>query len=107
MNKSAGANIIQWNCRGYKPNYEELKILIQDLKPSVIALQETKLPLYQSPCCKGYEPLYKNHIGTEKACGGVALLIKAGIPHSNVILNTPLQAICAKVTLNKQTIAVC
>ena len=51
--------------------------------------------------------MYKNHLSTDKACGGVALLIKDGIPHSNVLLKTPLQATCAKVTMNKKAVSVC
>ena len=33
--------IIQWNCRGYKANYDELLLLIAELNPSALCLQET------------------------------------------------------------------
>ena len=33
--------IIQWNCRGYKANYDELLQLIGELNPTAICLQET------------------------------------------------------------------
>ena len=36
-------SIIQWNCRGLKPNYEEIKTSIADYSPLVISLQETYL----------------------------------------------------------------
>ena len=33
--------IIQWNCSGYKTNYNELLLLIAELKPTMICLQES------------------------------------------------------------------
>ncbi len=36
-------NIIQWNCRGLRNNFNDLQILVQDLKPSALCLQETFL----------------------------------------------------------------
>ena len=33
--------IIQWNCCGYKANYDELLLLIAELNPTAICLQET------------------------------------------------------------------
>ena len=35
--------IIQWNCRGLRPRYEELILLLTLLRPSVFCLQETYL----------------------------------------------------------------
>jgi len=35
--------VLQWNCRGLKPNYEEIKCLLFDHNPYVICLQETLL----------------------------------------------------------------
>ncbi len=37
----AYTNIIQWNCRGVRPNYNELKLLIDKYCPIVFCLQET------------------------------------------------------------------
>ena len=36
-------NIIQWNCRGLKANYEEIKSLLCDNIPLIVSLQETLL----------------------------------------------------------------
>ena len=33
--------IIQWNCHGYKANYDKLLLLIVELNPTIICLQET------------------------------------------------------------------
>ena len=36
-------NIIQWNCRGLKPKFDEISLLLSQQKPSVFCLQETFL----------------------------------------------------------------
>ena len=36
-------NILQWNCRSIKANYEELTLLVNELKPVALCLQETFL----------------------------------------------------------------
>ena len=33
-------NILQWNCRGFSTNVEELSILIDKYKPVALCLQE-------------------------------------------------------------------
>ena len=35
--------IIQWNCRGLKPNYNEVSLLNSEYNPSVFCFQETFL----------------------------------------------------------------
>ena len=34
-------NIIQWNYRGIKPNFEEIKCIMINYNPDIICLQET------------------------------------------------------------------
>ena len=34
-------SILQWNCRGFRPNFEEIKNLISNFRPYILALQET------------------------------------------------------------------
>ena len=34
--------IIQWNCCGYKANYNELLLLVTELNPTILCLKETK-----------------------------------------------------------------
>ena len=36
-------SIIQWNCRGLRHNYNELKLLISSHNPIAVCLQETYL----------------------------------------------------------------
>ena len=94
--------IIQWNCRGFEANRQELDMLVQKYNPYIICLQETLI--------KGDNKLsfkyYKNYdkAGTIDAegryHGGVAVLVKESIPQSDIKLTTNLQAIAARVTLN-------
>ena len=35
--------ILQWNCRGIGPNYEELLLLLNKYNPKIVCLQETFL----------------------------------------------------------------
>ena len=36
-------NILQWNCRSIKANFEELNLLLNEQKPVAVCLQETFL----------------------------------------------------------------
>ena len=66
----------------------------------MFGLQETFLTSSKTPSFSGFSILTKNSpndIGT----GGVALLINKSCLFSEVHLNTPLQVVAARVTLNK------
>ena len=91
-------SIIQWNVRGFQANFEELALLSRRYKPPV--LQETFLTSSKTPSFSGFNILTKNSIN-DRATGGVALLINKSYLFSEVHLNTPLQTVAARVTLNK------
>ncbi len=46
--------IVQWNCRGLKHNFNELKLLISTHNPIAICLQETYLKDTDKISFKGY-----------------------------------------------------
>ena len=93
-------SIIQWNLRGFQANFEELALLSRRYKPAVVGLQETFLTSSKTPSFSGFSILTKNS-PNDRATGGVALLINKSYLFSEVHLNTPLQAVAARVTLNK------
>ena len=93
-------SIIQWNLRGFQANFEELTLLSRRYKPAVFGLQETFLTSSKTPLFSGFSILTKNSLN-DRATGGVALLINKSYLFSEVHLNTPLQAMAARVTLNK------
>ena len=98
--------IIQWNCRGLKPNFNELLILIMSLCPAVVCLQETFLKSDDNINMRDFT-LY-NFIKTtgERASGGASIIINNKIPQSEIHLNTTLQAVAISATLHR-TITIC
>ena len=93
-------NLVQWNIRGLRSNYEELKLLLNKTSTSVVALQDCKLGEEQlSP--RGYALLKGNC-----PAGEAALLINQRVVHTELTLNSTLHAVAATVTLNK-TFTIC
>ena len=93
-------SIFQWNLRGFRANYEELVLLSKQYKPAVIALQETLLTNSKLPTFSGFNILNKNSLNSK------ALTINNSYLFSEVQLNTPLQAVAARLTLSK-AVTVC
>ena len=46
--------IIQWNCRGLKPNYNEVSLLISEYNQSLFCFQETFLKPDDNISLKGF-----------------------------------------------------
>ena len=46
--------IIQWNCRGLKPKFDEISIILEQHKPSIFCLQETFLKPNDNVTLKGF-----------------------------------------------------
>ena len=101
------ATIMQWNCRGLYHHFEQLKLLLQQYNPAVLCLQETKLKAEQEilGLCN-FSKYKKNYTQGIIASGGVALLVRNDIIQSELELNTPLQAVAARVTLNGKAISI-
>jgi ribonuclease HI len=107
MTNPKQANILQWNCRGIKPNYEEIKCLIADYNSTIICLQETFLKESDNVRLKGYNDYNVTSTSIDgKAIGGSSILVKGGTPHEVLQLNTGLQAVAVKATLHR-TITLC
>ena len=86
------SNLLQWNCRGIKPNFCEFRLLCDQYDPILCCLQETFLSSTDFNI-RGFNSYHytSQDIGG-RACGGVSILVKEGIPQSEVQLNTTLQA---------------
>ena len=98
--------IIQWNIRGAKVNYCELLLLITKYCPAIICLQETHLKNNSALNMKNYYSYNYIKQHTDRPCGGSSIIINNNIPHSEIILNTNMQAVAISATLHK-TITVC
>ena len=93
-------SIVQRNLRGFQANFEKLALLSRQYKPAVFRLQETVLTSSKSPSFSHFNILTKNSLN-DRATGKVALLINKSYLFSEVHLNTPLQAVAARVMLDK------
>ena len=101
MDKSK-QRIIQWNCRGIKPRYEELLLLLSLLGPSVFCLQETFLKTDDNFTFKGFNAYNHIHCDCARASGGSSILVKSSLPQREIKLKTNLQAKAVSVTLDKE-----
>ena len=77
--------IIQWNCRGIKPRYEELLLLLSLLGPSVFCLKETFLKTDDNFTFKGFNVYNHIHCDCARASGGSSILVS--LPYLNVKLS--------------------
>ena len=98
--------LLQWNCRSIKANYEELTLLVNELKPVAVCLQETFLKDSDQLTLKYHSCFFKNCNDNDKASGGVGVIVNNSVPHHLVKLDTTLQAVAVNISLNK-TITVC
>ncbi|GFW75431.1 probable RNA-directed DNA polymerase from transposon X-element [Trichonephila clavipes] len=74
--------------------------------PVCVALQETLLKPSCTSNIQGYSILRKDCNTGERACGGVALLIKHATPFSPVLIHTSLQAVAVQVSIFS-TVTIC
>ncbi|GFN89437.1 reverse transcriptase [Plakobranchus ocellatus] len=80
--------VVQWSIRGFRSNFEELKLLLNRSQSAFVTLQECRL-------------------GEGPPRGGEsALLIRNGIRFSEIDLKTGLHAAAATISLEK-TLTVC
>ncbi|GFO15216.1 RNA-directed DNA polymerase from mobile element jockey [Plakobranchus ocellatus] len=87
--------VVQWNIRGFRSNFEELKLLLNRLQLAVVALQECRLGEGQVPP-RGYTLLLPQ--GGSPG-GETALLIRNGTRFSEIDLKTGLHAAAATISL--------
>ena len=91
--------IIQWNCRGLRANYPELQILTHDENPIALCLQELCISDTYSFPNRKYS-LYSKvpPLNNNQPSGGAGILIRKGVPHSQIPLTTELQAVACRIS---------
>ena len=100
-------SILQWNIHGYFNNYHELQLLIKDLKPSVLCLQETHIRHNFDPKPPyGYNGYFLNSPQYQYSKQGVAILVKEDIPHKIVFTNITLLTIAIEILFNPKLIII-
>jgi exonuclease III len=74
--------LLQWNCRGFRVNFNEVQLLAQEYNPRAICLQETLLQDTDIIDFRGYNLL--NTYSGNGPHGGSSILIRQGVLHSPV-----------------------
>ena len=69
--------IIQWNCRGLKPNYDEVTLLISEYNPSVFCFQETFLKPDDNISLRGFNIYNYVHTDWLRPSGGASIFVKS------------------------------
>ena len=98
--------IIQWNCRGLKPNFNEVSLLISEYNPSVFCFQETFLKPDDNISLRGFNIYNYVHTDCLRPSGGASVFVKSSFPQRKIDLQTELQATAISVTLDKE-ITIC
>ena len=94
--------ILQWNIRGISGNLEQLHLLINQVKPAVLVLQETLTATERT--ISGFNSTVSLPSGT--GCQGISIYTNTTVLASPVQLNTNLHAVAARISLHT-TVTVC
>ena len=98
--------ILQWNCRGLRPNHQDLQSIIRWRSPLIIGLQETKLAPAMNCAVKGYAVFRKDVDSQTIAHGGVLVAVHHSLSARPLLLRSPLQAVAARVHLHHRELTV-
>ena len=103
------STLLQWNCRGLISHWAESKMFFLLLTPIVIALQETwLLPTDPYNFSLSNYSLYRyDETDGERRHGGAALYVNNDFVHTEITLNTTLQAVACTIRLNGRKIDIC
>ena len=72
--------IIEWNCRGLKPNYNEVSLLISEYNPSVFCFQETFLKPDDNISLKGFNIYNYGYTECMRPSSGASVFVKLSFP---------------------------
>lgn len=101
--------VLQWNVRGLISKWAEFKHFFLFLAPIVIAIQETWfLPTDRYNFSLSQYNLFRfDNVTGDRRRGGVALYVSKDFVHTEIDINTPLQAVACTVRLNGRMIDFC
>lgn len=95
----SSSNIISWNINSVKTKYPYLQMLLKDLDPWAVCLQETKLTQDRKFRIKNYETYRRDYQGDGNAQGGVMIAVHDSIQAEEICLQTEYQAVAVKMHL--------
>ena len=99
--------IINWNCRGFKRNLDEVKNMLRDHDPLAFCFQETFIGPGKVINFRKYSSYHYHSLSTDgRSVGGVTIMIKKSVPHKQIMLNSNIQAVAVTISASK-TITLC
>jgi len=99
--------ILQWNLNGFYKKLDELKILISEIQPTVICLQETNFKNNITGKLPNYTGYSKNRTEGLRASGGATIYVKTEFPCKIININSHLEVIAVRVKLNHLELNLC
>ena len=96
---------LQWNVQGIRNKKDELSEMIEEYKPAVIAVQETKIDNNKICNLTNYNYIHKDGHTNYTIHGGVGLYIHETVPYTEIALDTQYQAVAARIHI-KRTLTV-
>ena len=100
MEPNKNKSIMQWKINA---NFEEIKNLILNFRPYILALQETHFKDTDNVNIRGFDHYFKTCMSEVdgRATGACSIFVKKGIPPEVLELHTELQTVAVKVSLHK------
>lgn len=93
--------LLQWNLQGMTTSKEDLLKIINDIEPIAVAVQETFYGGDFIANIKGYNGICKQGHFNRRFHGGVALYIHSSVPSQELIIQSDLQIVAAKIHIGK------
>ena len=94
--------IINWNCRGFNMNLNEIQLLLNDYDPMAVCLQETFLKPNKTINLRKYEQFHSFSLSSnDRVIGGSTILVKKKATYRELKLNTNLQAVAISISAHK------
>ena len=103
---AGGYNIIQWNCNGLQTRRDDMQLLLDQYSPVALCIQETNVKENNPQSFKRYHPYYKES-GLESGRGGVGIHVRENIVHVPIPLQTNIQAVAVRITINNHKYSLC
>ena len=94
-------SVLQWNCNGLSKKKDEIIHLISQHRPTIVALQETRLRMEASCSISGYNVVRREGHINNNSHGGVAIFIHSQTPFRRISLDTDIQAVAIQTHLHR------
>lgn len=93
-------SIVSWNINSVHAKYPFLQMLLHDLNPTTLCLQETKLLPNANLFLKNFNIYREDFLSAGNAKGGVLIAVRTSVYSEQVFINTDLQAVAVQIHLD-------